>query len=135
MKRIGTIGAAALLTGAGLTLGMGGCEVIDTYHSEKVEGRRISGRTLSQLANPPRSEESMFELLGPPTRSMAQTDGEVVHVWEFSREKRGGANIAFVIDADERKVEQQTVYVKVRDGYVAEYWADGDYPIDLTIAY
>jgi len=123
MRRVlTTIGLGVATAGLGGCLAAGGTEI-------DIEGQKISGRTFGQL-RPGSSEADVIALLGPPTRVAEQADGDRLLVYEYRREVDSGGHFLLLFAGGSEKVEQQRAFVRVRNGLVTEYWADGDFEID-----
>ena len=117
------LGLGALTAG-----GLGGCLAAGGTDID-IEGQKISGRTFG-LLTPGSTEDDVVELLGPPTRVAERANGNRLLVYEYRREVDSGGHFLLLFAGGSEKVEQQRAFVRVRNGLVTEYWADGDFEIE-----
>ena len=113
--------AAAALTIASATL-LAGC-VISGSHKEHVSGRPISTTTLDRLTTGRTTHDQAVDLLGPPTRTMNDSEKTVL-VYEYARSERGKGRLIFVFSSTNESIEKRTAYLEFQDNILTNKWID-----------
>ena len=112
----------ALVAGACIALGAGGCSVGMQSHTDTT-GSYISPQTLGQIG-PSQTKEYVLALLGEPT--VKKPAGGTIEIWEWSwvQKQVTSGDLPLLVGTASNTESKHTAYVQFDNGTVAKVWRD-----------
>lgn len=127
MPTIPTLRRIALSVSLAAMTALVGCNVVSGNKTVSVQGRRITGTSLSQVQPEKTTTDWLEAAFGAPTsRKTFTRDGVEGEIWryEYRRSESSSGEFLFLYDGWEHKEETTTTCFELVDGKVTRYWTE-----------